>query len=506
MKIDIKILILAAIIIIIGIVITPDYGISWDEPDNATYGQQALHTYLTFDPPEEWHSNLESKGPFYMAFSVGFSSVLSRVIPNWSEIEGLHFSYYVSFPLAVIAFYTLAKKIGGQSGALAASFLFATQPLLFGHAFINPKDIPFMSFFLITMSFGTTSIEHIQSEQSFSKSRWLIVIATGITLGLTTSLRVIGAFAFLLLFMWGFYRCGRKFLLPSITIMGVASLTVYASWPYLWAHPIRNLIESLIITLNFPWDNLVLYRGLVYPVDELPWHFLPFITLIQLTEPLLLLGTIGGLLMITSLLKKRVAGASAIFIIYFLWIAIPYGFALTTGSRVYDNSRQFLFALPPIALFTAPAFRKFFDLVKKQWLQAAFVVLMIFPGLFGIFRLHPYEYIYYNALVGGVRGAYRTYELDYWGTSYRDAMEYINGVAPRGAVVEVRGPWISASAFAREDISVRNAGASQPEGSEPTSYFIVSTRRNEDQSTFTGARVISQIEVLGVPLTVIKHK
>ena len=64
MKKDIKIFILVVIIIVIGIVLTPDYGISWDEPDNAIYGQQALNTYLTLDPPEEWHSNLESKGPF----------------------------------------------------------------------------------------------------------------------------------------------------------------------------------------------------------------------------------------------------------------------------------------------------------------------------------------------------------------------------------------------------------------------------------------------------------
>jgi hypothetical protein len=245
---------------------------------------------------------------------------------------------------------------------------------------------------------------------------------------------------------------------------------------------------------------------LVYPVDKLPWHYLPFITVIQLTEPLLLLGTIGGLLVSASLVKNRLAGMNGVFIIYFLWIAVPYGFALITGSTVYDNSRQFLFALPPIALFTTPVFRKFFDLVNKRWLHAAFVVLMVFPSFLGIVRLHPYEYIYYNALVGGVQGAYRTYELDYWGTSYKEAMEYINNIAPKGAVVEVRGPWKSASAFSREDITVLKADANIPNGLEPASFFIVSTRRNEDQSTFTEAQVITQIEVVGVPLSVIKQK
>ena len=29
-------------------------------------------------------------------------------------------------------------------------------------------------------------------------------------------------------------------------------------------------------------------------------------------------------------------------------------------------------------------------------------------------RLHPYEYMFYNQLVGGLEGAARRYEMDYW--------------------------------------------------------------------------------------------
>jgi 4-amino-4-deoxy-L-arabinose transferase-like glycosyltransferase len=421
-------------------------------------------------------------------------------------IEGRHFSYYLSFAIAVVAFYILASKTGRQESALSATILFSTQPLLFGHAFINPKDIPFMSFFLFTMALGITSIERIQSNHSSFRDYYLVLITTSILLGITISLRVIGGFAFLLLFIWGLSQCGRKYLWPSIVMIGVATLTLYASWPYLWSHPIQRLIESLNTTLNFPWENLVLYRGLVYPVDKLPWHYLPFITVVQLTETLLLLGVVGGLLVSASLIKDRLESVNVIYILYFLWIAVPYGFALLTGSTVYDNSRQFLFALPPIALFTVPAFKSIFELAKKKWIQVTFVVLMILPGLVGIIRLHPYEYIYYNSVVGGVQGAYRTYELDYWGTSYRYAMEYINKVAPQNAVVEVRGAWRSASAFARKDITVLNQGSQYPEGINPATFFIVTTRRNEDQYIFTEARTIAQIDIAGVPLSVVRKK
>jgi len=33
--------------------------------------------------------------------------------------------------------------------------------------------------------------------------------------------------------------------------------------------------------------------------------------------------------------------------------------------------------------------------------------------------------VYYNELIGGVRGAYGKYELDYWGNSYKEAVDWI---------------------------------------------------------------------------------
>ena len=62
------------------------------------------------------------------------------------------------------------------------------------------------------------------------------------------------------------------------------------------------------------------------------------------------------------------------------------------------------------------------------------------PGIIDGLRLHPYEYIYYNRLVGGVQGAFRRFELDYWGTSYREAAAYLDAAAPANATVWVEGP------------------------------------------------------------------
>jgi len=45
------------------------------------------------------------------------------------------------------AFYELCERWLTRNASLGATLLFATQPLFWGHAFISPKDIPFLTFF-----------------------------------------------------------------------------------------------------------------------------------------------------------------------------------------------------------------------------------------------------------------------------------------------------------------------------------------------------------------------
>ncbi len=36
-------------------------------------------------------------------------------------------------------------------------------------------------------------------------------------------------------------------------------------------------------------------------------------------------------------------------------------------------------------------------------------------------RLHPYEYVFFNHIIGGVRGAQTRFMLDYWGLAFKEA-------------------------------------------------------------------------------------
>lgn len=496
-------LLLIISLVLVGFFLAPDFGLSWDEPDNAAFARQALEAYRSLQAPSEWHSNLESKGPFFVALAEALSRVLLLFPGSWMEVSARHFTYFLSFPLAIVALHGLARRMVGAPSALAATVLFATQPLLFGHAFINPKDTPFLAFFLLSVWAGVWMTEgRRQVAPGRGSLPFAIPVAAGVVLGMTTSIRLFGPFAGLLVSGLAWVRWRRRALMPLALYWGAAALTTYVTWPYLWGNPLGRLVESLRVMLDFPWDNLVLYRGLVYPVEQLPWHYLPFTTLIQLTEPVGPLALIGGLAGLVGMVRDRMK--RPLYLLVFLWSAIPFASAILADSEVYDNSRQFLFALPPLFLAAALGFEAL-AVLRPRWLGPAVAGIALLPGLIGIARLHPYEYIYYNQIVGGVPGAYRRYELDYWATSYRAAMEALNGFAREGAAVEVAGPWQSAASFARPDLDVFKSGTERDAGAQPPDYLIVLTRSNWDQGRMPEAPTVIEIRVADAVLAVVRY-
>jgi hypothetical protein len=130
--------------------------------------------------------------------------------------------------------------------------------------------------------------------------------------------------------------------------------------------------------------------------------------------------------------------------------------------------------------------------------KALIVGLIILPGLIAGIRLHPYEYVYYNALV---KYPNERFELDYWTTSYREAAKYVNSVAPPNTNVMVVGPGQVVDLHIREDLTVLSDDV---EVTEPFDYVISTTRYNLDAELYPDAEIVHKIERQGMLLTVVK--
>lgn len=147
-------ILLSVILTTVGFLIASDYGRSVDEPLHRTYAAQTLEVYAGLRQPSNMIANLKYYGPTHNLFSHVSSHVLQRLIPSWGIDAAWHFAQFLSFVLATVSIYILSIRFVKYSTAMAIALLFASQPLYFGHAFINPKDIPFMSLFLSSVALG----------------------------------------------------------------------------------------------------------------------------------------------------------------------------------------------------------------------------------------------------------------------------------------------------------------------------------------------------------------
>ncbi len=579
---------------ILGLLLTPHYGESWDELKFYKYADLSLQAYTTWPTTgavPEFGNTYDNYGPAYVMLVALGARALQFALP-WSASDLRHLLYFFTFLAGAWAFYALAKRWLSQAAALGATVLFATQPLFWGHAFISPKDIPFLSLFLLSLLFGLrlfdqprplslnglaprprrlllvltalwlasviglflgvdlfhawldgmvraaaagtpNLISRIASDLHkvapevyvqryftlFIQARALLfylftclliyiyyrlapttlrsllsILLPAAFLGIATSIRILGPLAGLLITLHAIRNTGKKSI-PFLLIYAFFALAaMYATWPYLWPDPIGHLIESVQVMSQYPWPGQVLFDGVQYASTDIPRSYLPVLLGIQLTEPVWVLFVAGLAVAGWGLVKKR--EHVELLALTVIWFALPLAGFILSRTPLYDNFRQVFFILPPVFLMAGVVFEK----VKwRVWL----VALVVLPGVVGVLRLHPYEYIYYNTFIGGEKGAFRRFELDYWGTSYREAAGWLNEIAPPEANVWVDGPAHLLDMYLREDLNLYSTYEVERAGHYE--YVVATTRYDLDLTSYPDAEVAYRVERGGGLLAVIKQ-
>ena len=612
-------LIAGAVVIaaLLGIaVLADDYGQSWDDHLDAQFGTASLRAYLG-DPAFLQGGDRLYYGPLAWMIAQATVWLATWINPRVLEADVRHAVTAGFFLVACLATFWLARRLTGRvSAALAATLLFAFQPVLFGHAFINQKDIPFLSLFVLSVATGVAAVDSAlgaagsslalplpiwTSEWRLTRRRavvallggvsivallanggvyrlltsllalaysqrapawinrlfqaaaedafktpltlyveklglvysWTSVVlalvilavtlrmlglkgggapspagsrstrslatfaAAGVVLGACLSIRILGAFAGALVILYALLQLRQASLGRLGIFLATAAVVCYLTWPFLWGSPIRALLEAVRLFFDFP-PHIVLFNQVHYASTKLPRVYLPALLTIQLTETALL-AALAGIVIAVSRLSRR-HPTRRLLTITMIWLVGPLGYVVLATPSIYGNFRQFLFLLPSVFLFASLAIDALFNRIRRMPGQVAIGALLILPGLWGIFQLHPYEYIYYNRLIGGTQGATGRFPLDYWCTSSRAAMEYVNGQAEPGALVAVKDPLYPARTFARSDLQVVLAPSDQPPD------FAVACDEQEFMDRFyPEMTTVHVVSVDGAPLAEIKR-
>lgn len=494
---------LLAINIAIGLFTFRNYGLSWDEPLFYEYADALGYAYS----PREWFSggfDLENsygpsaedhktRGPAYLFLARNFVYGLEAL--GSDRASAWHLVNFLFFQLGIYFLHRLAARWMKPSAALAAAAFFSFQPLLWGHAFINPKDPPFLVFFLASVCLGFEMVDDIANDAR--NKNWKI-IAAAFCLGIATSIRVLGPLAGFLVAAYAL-RVGRKeikrFLKPPASYAVIAFTVTLLTWPYLWENPVGRLFETLKFMSDNPTELAVLFNGEIFRANEMPRRYLPFMLWSTLTEPTWFLFGLGAAI---GFWKHKPASKE------FVPLALTLGsfillvaYVLIFQPAVYDGLRHFLFILPPVFIFSGFVFERIIGGIANKtnapnWLRAGLVVLIFYPGINGIIQLHPYEYAYYNSFVGGTGGVFRQYETEYWLTCYKEAVEKLDRQLNQPANVFVLREAYIAEYYAGSDTIIRSLRDAMDEV-RSGDYVLVNSRTNDDRSIYRDAPPVLQI-------------
>lgn len=179
--------------IIVGIVVVDGYGESYDEANNKIYGRQSRKAFSWwFNQEFELEkylgpTNQRYRGASYPLLATLLVDFLKQIYTRWLAIDLWHLLSFLTFQLSVWFLFQICKSFISAWASLGAAMLFSTQPLLWGHAFINSKDIPFMAFFLMSIALGLKMVDDFSIKVDLNKT-WKSTLITKSWKKLTSSI------------------------------------------------------------------------------------------------------------------------------------------------------------------------------------------------------------------------------------------------------------------------------------------------------------------------------
>jgi hypothetical protein len=425
-------LLLFAAVALIALATFRDYGVSWDEDLHFAYGYHVLDYYLTLFHDRTALSWLNLY--YYGAAFDLVTAALAKISPIGSY-ETRHLVDVAIGIVGVLGTWKLARFLAGPRAGFCAAALLLLTPNYYGHMFNNPKDIPFAAATIWSLYYLALLLP------ALPRPRWSLILRLGAAIGLGLGVRV-GALlsicylglALALLLGWRawqrrdaalLWREGTALLARVVApVIAIAYPIMLLCWPWAQLDPLRNPFRALAEFSAHPFPYPTLFEGRYYPAPELPRDYLPVHIVLQLPELVLVLLLAAVPL---AILRLRRGGEPATLIaggIVGVASLFPVVYAVAIHAVLFDGMRHFLFVLPPIACIAGMSLdalaRRLAAPARGSLAAGLACYLALHVSLMA--GLYPDEYVYYNALAGGVPGAAGRFKLDYWANSYREAV------------------------------------------------------------------------------------
>jgi hypothetical protein len=495
-----------------------DYAISNDETVQHHYGELILGYYASgFTDQAVFHfNNLYLYGGLFDVISI----LLDRVLP-FDIFPIRHLLCGLTGLGGIVATWAVARLLAGPRAGLLALLALAVCGPWYGTMFNHTKDIPFAAAMM-----GATYFL-LRGTRDLPRPRQRDLLMFGLLLGCALGSRATGlvmigyAGLFVLLQSTnvGTWAERARFLVSTMLRALPAAILAYvimiAAWPWAALEPL-NPIRAIVAFSHFHYGIQTLAFGQIYEMGEVPRWYIPAYLAIKL--PLTILaGALIALFAIAGNIKNggllRDARQREIALLAFTAI-FPVLCHVAGHGPAFTGMRHFLFVVPPLAALAGIGFdvllAKFET--KHRLLAASGLAAVAMAFAFNaetLVRLHPYEYVFFNPLVSGLKGASRRFDMDYWSNIVPEAVDSLEAYLDKrdGNTSRPRPRYTVGVCAERE--SFENEAKGDPrlvwvDEWEEADFFISSTQMNCDLRM--AGQTIATIERFGVPIGVVKDR
>lgn len=405
-----------AIFFIVGVFVFSDYGIYWDENVQRTQIGEINYQYIVTG------DNTALLANFHKYYGPAFEVVLSAAENFFGakDVRAIfllrHAICFLSFYAAALCFYLLCLKLfKSNKYALLGVAMFVLSPRIFAESFYNSKDLSMLCFCTIAAYTMFLFVE---------KQTLLMAALHALACGFVVDVRIMGVLIPIAT-VYLFILSKQKNILAFVLFVTYTCLFIIAFWPVMWMDPIKHFIEAFKQMSNYPvLGSTNLYLGENVPAANLPWHYLP--VWIVITTPILYsVFFVKGLFFVAKNMILDFRNTAFLHAVLFVLFA-PIMAVILLNSTLYDGWRHVFFIYPfflIIALYGFVELMNFLQSEKHKRILSYLTLSFIAWIVIVMIKNHPYQNVYFNFMAGS--NLQKRFEMDYWGLSYKQALEYI---------------------------------------------------------------------------------
>jgi tetratricopeptide (TPR) repeat protein len=422
---------------LLTIVLSQGSGLNADEYWQDMYAERYMKWYETMGSDTSAFHHPKGPVQHYGALFELISGYNNKILGNDTYAPGYynvrHFWVAIFGLLAMLMTGLFTKTMGGWRAGLLALWILFLSPRFLGHSLMNPKDIPFAAGYAMTLYFLAVTLQHMP------KPKWqtLLGLAGGIAIGVGVRpggllfAAIAGMFIGIeYLLSYGVAALGNTKMLGKYLMYGLGTIVVgifmgFLFWPYALVDPFNHVPESFKAVSDFAVNIRMVFNGAFVFSQDIPSTYTS-VWMLKTLPLFSLLGLVAFLVFSKGIFNRYppLLVWSAVFSFVF-----PILFVVIGKSPMYDGWRHMIF--PYIALVSMVAlawdylYVKFKENKTVLYVLAAVLGLTALEAAIFIVRNPKLPYVYFNPLAGGVKGAVGEMEIDYWGVSARQAVDWL---------------------------------------------------------------------------------